>query len=598
MIRKLFIICVIIFLFIPLKGFAHTDVDYTNLGKTIRYVRDGASGENDGTSWVDAYEDTDDFTATRDYVYFIADGAYLADTLGVADSGSNYIYYVKAVSDDHGSETGWDSAYGDGVATFTGTLNFTTSYYIFDGQNGGGPTAWRTGHGFKFEPTGCTDSSSTFIIIAWNDALDPSYIEFHHIEMEHCGEDYLAIGGGAGDQSINNLWNIHYWTWDHCWMHDADTTIFKIYQDCNDVTIEYCCIEKRHTVSAVHGENIMFASNAATVNFTFRYNLLQDSAGSGMLYFDNRNHAGPSYIYGNIFYQSSDRYWTSNGMLGTSSGSYTYSDINAWNNTFVNGYDSGGTFTQSCIGTNDVGGTGFVARNNICINSADINANVDTRSHNLFDSQAEADNDDSDGQYYAGAIGDLLTDYTNYDFTLKIATDDGSDLGSPYNADPTGAIRGADSVWDRGAYEFGASAALTGTLSDNANESDIVTGGQTLIITLTGNTWDANVGSDHQDTVDLIAGLDSGGAEAAGWDAVVKANLVYTDITRDSDTQVTILLGAEATYSITATETITVTIPASCLTNAVEIVATQTFNIYDSPVASGWYGTFTGLTIE
>ena len=130
------------------------------------------------------------------------------------------------------------------------------------------------------------------------------------------------------------------------------------------------------------------------------------------------------------------------------------------------------------------------------------------------------------------------------------------------------------------------SAALTGTAADGATEAQIVSGGETIIITLTGDTWVATVGADNAITDALIAGIDSGSAEAAGWDAVVKANMVFGDITRDSTTQVTVLLAAESTYSITANETITVTIPASALTAATEITATPTFVITAGGVAT------------
>jgi hypothetical protein len=123
-------------------------------------------------------------------------------------------------------------------------------------------------------------------------------------------------------------------------------------------------------------------------------------------------------------------------------------------------------------------------------------------------------------------------------------------------------------------------AALTGSLSDNATEAQIVAGGETIIITLTNDTWHADIGTDCQQTTDLIAGIDSAQAEAAGWDAVVKGNMVFGDITRDTDTQVTVLLGAEATYDISANETVTVTVPASALvTSGDAVVATPTFAI-------------------
>ena len=108
-------------------------------------------------------------------------------------------------------------------------------------------------------------------------------------------------------------------------------------------------------------------------------------------------------------------------------------------------------------------------------------------------------------------------------------------------------------------------AALTGTLSDNATEAEIVSGGQTLIITLTNDTWDATIGDNNSKTTDLINGIDSAGAEGTGWDAVVKANMDFNDVTRTSDTVVTITLGVEATYNISADETITVTVPATAV---------------------------------
>jgi len=116
------------------------------------------------------------------------------------------------------------------------------------------------------------------------------------------------------------------------------------------------------------------------------------------------------------------------------------------------------------------------------------------------------------------------------------------------------------------------SAALTGTaITGGVTESEIVTGGETIIITLTGDTWVATVGADNEITDALIAGIVSAQGEAAGWNAVVKENMVYGDITRTSDTVVTITLAAEATYEITADETITITIPATALTAAGEV---------------------------
>jgi hypothetical protein len=125
-----------------------------------------------------------------------------------------------------------------------------------------------------------------------------------------------------------------------------------------------------------------------------------------------------------------------------------------------------------------------------------------------------------------------------------------------------------------------ATAATTGTIvTGGVHEGEIIAGGETLIITLTGDTWVATVGDDNAITQALIDGIASDKAETGGWDAVVQANMVHGDVNRDTATKITITLGAEPTYQISDIETITVTIPTTALTAAVEITATPTFPI-------------------
>lgn len=135
----------------------------------------------------------------------------------------------------------------------------------------------------------------------------------------------------------------------------------------------------------------------------------------------------------------------------------------------------------------------------------------------------------------------------------------------------------------------GATTALTGTVTGSITETDVVNGGKTIILTLTGDTWAAAgtgpIGS-TADTQAIIDGIDSAQAEATGWDAVVKAGLTpATDVVRTSSTVCTITLPAFATYDITAQETITATIPAAALvTSSSPVVASPTFTV-DTEVA-------------
>jgi len=131
----------------------------------------------------------------------------------------------------------------------------------------------------------------------------------------------------------------------------------------------------------------------------------------------------------------------------------------------------------------------------------------------------------------------------------------------------------------------GRSAALTGTLADNAGEAQIISGGQSLIITLVDTTWDATIGADNALTTALIDGLVSAGAETNGWNNVVKDGLTHTAVTRTNDSQVTITLPAFGGYDISADETITVTVPEDAVAGAGDIVATPTFDI-QAPAAT------------
>ena len=151
---------------------------------------------------------------------------------------------------------------------------------------------------------------------------------------------------------------------------------------------------------------------------------------------------------------------------------------------------------------------------------------------------------------------------------------------------PATAVVGGSAIVASPTFDVAAiTAALSGTVTDDS-ETDIRAGGSTIILTLTGDTWVAAGAAFDAQRQNIIDGLDSAQAEAAGWDAVVKAGLAVTDVVRTSDTVVTVTLPAFAGYDITATETITATIPATAVAGGSAIVAAPTFDVTaDTP----WY---------
>jgi hypothetical protein len=139
------------------------------------------------------------------------------------------------------------------------------------------------------------------------------------------------------------------------------------------------------------------------------------------------------------------------------------------------------------------------------------------------------------------------------------------------------------------------SATLTGTVTASITETDIVGGGKTIILTLSGDTWiAAGALSFDLQRANIIAGLDSAQSEALGWDNTVKVLQGVAGVVRTSNTVVTITLDAQATYNITAQETVTATIPGTALTLGGAVVASPTFTI--DPVGGGGV-TFQRLTM-
>ena len=98
-------------------------------------------------------------------------------------------------------------------------------------------------------------------------------------------------------------------------------------------------------------------------------------------------------------------------------------------------------------------------------------------------------------------------------------------------------------------FEAEASAAVTGTAVPSLTEVDVVAGGETIIITLTGDVWVGAGAVFDAARQAIIDGLDSAQSEMAGWNAEVRDNMAVTAVVRTSDTILTITLPASASYA-------------------------------------------------
>ena len=348
------------------------------------------------------------------------------------------------------------------------------------------------------------------------------------------------------------------------------------------------------------------ALNAAGQNYCDIIGLAIDhtgaGAGSGCL-----QHGGTgSYIEKNIannpiaigieaYPNTGETIYLSNN-LATNCGSWGFrvgyrANLYCYNNTAID-CDTGFSFRDNNAGSN------IVVKNCFADNSGTADFARDS-TNGTFSVDYSASSDTTANTW--GGTGNRISqtftyeDSANDDFRItssdagarEYGTSLSADANYPISDDIIGTSRPQGSNWDIGFFEVaaGVTATLTGTATASITESDIVTGGKTIILTLTGDTFITGTTSEDG----IAAGSDSAQAEANGWDAVVKADLDNTNVVLSGgDTIATITLPAYATYDITAQETITWTIPAASLTTSSSpIVATPTFTIDQVSAGNG-----------
>ena len=111
----------------------------------------------------------------------------------------------------------------------------------------------------------------------------------------------------------------------------------------------------------------------------------------------------------------------------------------------------------------------------------------------------------------------------------------------------------------------GPTVAATGTFLTTPTEGEVVSGSQTIILTLTNDTWATDVITDAAKLAALRRGLIARDNEAAGWNVKIRAVITSTEVVRTSGTVVTITLPAAGTYAIDSDENVDIVIPKKCV---------------------------------
>lgn len=385
------------------------------------YIRAGATGNNDGSTWEHAWTDFSSVSWTRGDTYYVADGSYSDVTLDAPESGGTYIYIKKATASDHGTETGWVSTYGDGQATWsTNNIGWyiETGYWDIEGY-GGGPSSWESGHGFSITMSN-TAGIRGIKMTDWGTSsirnIRISGFEIHGPNVSGVSTGLYSVGAATSNVTIEN-----------CWFDQTGEGCLRIHNATNWV-IQYCALtDTASSTGSGHGSGCTFWYTCN--NNQFRWNRLRAVKGTGWFGVYTGTHTN-MLVHGNVFYGQGT---TSTSGIVYNADSATCT-TNGWivaNNTFY------GCNSVPIIARYTVLGSGNVAYNNTSYDCDGAFVSGMTDTNNV--KQAT-------DIFVNGVAGDLH-------LTQETSTN-GTSLGSPYNVDLDGRSRGQGAKWDIGAFEY------------------------------------------------------------------------------------------------------------------------------------------------
>lgn len=425
-----------------------------------RYVRAGATGAANGSDWANAYPALPS-TLVRGDTYFIADGNYGSYKFNTAQSGTTKITIKKATAADHGTDAGWNAAYGDGEALFTGSApvwTFATGNYTIDGVVGQGKAA--TPYGIRVMP------SSTRCVNEFNSAvLFQSGTQITNLLMRHvdfgwnngsasCGSAVPALlytsGASSDSVTIENSY-FHHAPGYALYVGGYDPNPGGLVQNQWKIRNNYFYMLGGGGSDDHHWE-LMWLMNVD--NSDIANNVVEDVVGSagqtGWVMIAKANNLN---VYGNLFYCTDAACIVGgNGVVATwSADAYKNDSVRIYNNTFakLRGVfnDFGIRFTH-----NSVADTNIIVKNNLYCNARFSWSGVTSQSNEACGC----------GQVCKGTNPQTnistasFANYSAANFRLNAATSAAdTSIGTQFGIDMDGRTRGADGVWDRGAFEYG-----------------------------------------------------------------------------------------------------------------------------------------------
>lgn len=452
---------------------------FQSFGAANWHVRRAATGTGSGADWNNAYTALP-ATLIRGDTYYIAAGSYSAYIFDDANSGTSYITVKRATVADHGSATGWSDAYGTETAIFTNGIGIACSYLILDGQTGGGPGNWETGHGFNSSVSGA--GAQNFYI------TNPrSNITIKNFNAQNQGQTSTLLGTGTNQNifyaSTGNTPS--YMTFQSNFWHDVSICAYFM-RAADNITVEYSKFARvgnsgtNPPYGPVDDEHREFWSGTEDCNITIRHCIFENINNTAVIGLVNGNGVATNWqFYGNVIVQNSITpvYNAFSSVIDVKNDRETIPQptplrtsiyANNWkiyNNTIV-----GTPNSTSSAGFNIGGGSNNICYNNLFYTNiansiafwnlnAGYNWFFDNRRYQNFIPPDYGNLDQSTPQANK-TIGNFipLVDWRAGNFLPTAPITGASNLALAPGffdlVDAYGRTRGADGVLDSGAYEY------------------------------------------------------------------------------------------------------------------------------------------------
>jgi hypothetical protein len=416
------------------------------------FVRAGATGTGTGNDWTNAYT-TLPPTLIRGDTYYIADGTYGSYNFDDPLSGSSTIYIKKATIGSHGTDTGWSNTYGDEEALFSSSGNvfqIKTGYLDIDGQMGSGKSP--KGYGFRLYSTAnrCNTGQN---MLAY--AGNITNLAVRHVEFDW-NNGTSACNGGVTRSFESGTNTSDYVTIENNYFHHSSGYVFYLGNYTGRPVQNHYTIKNNYFYSNGGGGSVdqhwelMWLTDLKNSNIY--NNTIEDTYGSvdaqtGWVMLGGADTVN---IYGNLFFCSTNCAVGGNGLIATwSNDTYKCNAIHIFNNTFAN--ISGGYGPKIYFKHNSVADTDIQAKNNLYYNSAFSWTGV----NNQMNEACGGGQGCSGTSPQTGVSSSIFANYAGRNFRLASATTNGDNtIGSQFSIDMNNLARGADGLWDRGAFEF------------------------------------------------------------------------------------------------------------------------------------------------